>query len=191
MGRKERAARAPEPPKRKASSPVAAIAVSVILILIFVAVLTIQPSNTPVTTPQPPPTNPQPGAYEFVKQGEVRFLTAKQGFITTIDVELAQEDSKRQLGLMYRDKMGQSQGMLFVFEDEEPRSFWMKNTVLPLDMIFVNGRNEIVTIHKNATPYSEQSYASTRPAKYVVEVNAGFSDGHKISVGDRIAWSRF
>lgn len=144
-----------------------------------------------MTPPQPPPTNPQLGAYEFVKQGEVRFLTPKQDLITTTDVEVAQEDSKRQLGLMYRDRIGENQGILFVFEDDEPRSFWMKNTVLPLDMIFVNGRNEIVTIHKNTTPYSEQSYASTKPAKYVVEVNAGFSDRHKISVGDRIAWSRF
>jgi uncharacterized membrane protein (UPF0127 family) len=92
---------------------------------------------------------------------------------------------------MYRDKLAENQGMLFIFEDDAPRAFWMKNTVLSLDMIFVNSRNEIVTIHKNTTPYSEQSYESTKPAKYVIEVNAGYTDGHKVSVGDHIAWSRF
>jgi len=92
---------------------------------------------------------------------------------------------------MYRDKLAENQGMLFVFEGEEDRSFWMKNTVLSLDMIFVNGKNQIVTIHKNTTPYSEQSYASTNPSQYVVEVNAGYTDKHKISVGDHITWSRF
>lgn len=118
-------------------------------------------------------------------------MTAKQTFITAVDVELAQDDAERQLGLMYRDKMAENQGMLFVFEDETTRSFWMKNTVLSLDMIFINAKNEIVTIHKSTTSYSEESYASTKPAKYVLELNAGFTDKYKIAVGDRISWRRF
>jgi len=118
-------------------------------------------------------------------------MTSKQVFITAIDVELAQSEADRQLGLMYRDKMAENQGMLFVFEDETVRSFWMKNTVLSLDMIFVNTKNEIVTIHKSTTPYSEESYTSTKPAKYVVEVNAGFTDKYKLGVGDRISWRQF
>jgi hypothetical protein len=78
-----------------------------------------------------------------------------------------------------------------LFDNEEVRAFWMKNTVLSLDMIFVNARSEIVTIHKYTTPYSEETYMSTKPAKYVLEVNAGYADKQKISVGDRISWSRF
>ena len=190
MSKKHRQVQAPQPQKKNPKS-IAAVAGTVLLILALIAVLTYQPSNKPVPITQTPPTNPQPGAYEFVKQGEVRFQTAKQDFITAIDVELAQDESKRQLGLMYRDKLAENQGMLFVFEGDEDRSFWMKNTVLSLDIIFVNGKNQIVTIHKNTTPYSEQSYASTKPAQYVVEVNAGYTDKHKISVGDHITWSRF
>jgi len=190
MSKKHKQVQAPQPQKKNPKS-IVAVAGTVLLILALIAVLTYQPSNKPVPITQTPPTNPQPGAYEFVKQGEVRFQTAKQDFITAIDVELAQDESKRQLGLMYRDKLAENQGMLFVFEGDEDRSFWMKNTVLSLDIIFVNGKNQIVTIHKNTTPYSEQSYASTKPAQYVVEVNAGYTDKHKISVGDHIAWNRF
>ena len=177
-------------PKKKSGSTLA-IAATIFLVLALIAVLTYQPSNKSVSTPQPTTSSQQPEVYEFTKQGELRFQTAKQEFISAIEIEIAQDDLKRQQGLMYRDTMAENQGMLFVFDDEDTRSFWMKNTVLPLDMIFVSGRNEIVTIHKNTTPYSEQSYTSTKPAKYVIEVNAGYTDRHKIAVGDHISWSRF
>jgi len=189
MSKKQKPAQDQKPRKRDLKS-IAAITGTVLLILALIAVLTYTPSNKPAPITLPSTTTSQTGAYEFVKEGEVRFLTAKQDFIAAIDVELAQDDAKRQLGLMYRDKLGENQGMLFVFGREEMQAFWMKNTVLPLDMIFVNSKDEIVTIHKNTTPYSEQSYATTKPAQFVVEVNAGFTDRHKISVGDRIAWNR-
>ncbi len=179
------------PPRRKQNpKSIAAIAGTVLLILALIVVLTYQPSKQPTPSTQPSTTTSQQGAYDFVKQGEVRFQTAKQDFIAAIEVELAQDDSKRQLGLMYRDKLGENQGMLFIFEGDDSRAFWMKNTVLPLDMIFVNSKDEIVTIHKNTTPYSEQSYASSKPARFVIEVNAGYTDRHKVSVGDHIVWNR-
>lgn len=78
----------------------------------------------------------------------------------------------------------------FIFTNEEPQSFWMQHTPLSLDMIFVNKENEIVKIHKNTTPFSEQSYPSGRPAKYVVEVNAGYTDKFQIEEGDKIVWRR-
>ena len=106
-------------------------------------------------------------------------------------VEMATSWPQQEVGLMFRKTLAPNAGMLFDFVTESPQSFWMKNTVLPLDMIFVNARDEIVTIHKNTTPYSEQSYVSTKPAKYVVEVNAGYTDRHTITVGDRISWTRF
>jgi hypothetical protein len=189
MSKKQKRAEAPPPQKRNTKS-IAAVAGTVLLILALIAVLTYQPSNKPAPITQSPTTT-QTGAYEFVKQGEVRFQTAKRDFISAIDVELAQDESKRQLGLMYRDELAENQGMLFVFEGDGERAFWMKNTVLPLDMIFVNSKDEIVTIHKNTTPYSEQSYASSKPAQFVIEVNAGYTDRHKLSVGDHIVWNRF
>ena len=189
MSKKQKPAEPPQPKKRTTKS-MAAVAGTILLIVALIAILTYQPSNKPAPIAQPPTPATQTGAYEFVKQGEVRFQTAKQDFISAIDVELAQEESKRELGLMYRDKLAENQGMLFIFDGEDTRAFWMKNTVLPLDMIFVNSKDVIVTIHKNTTPYSEQSYVSSRPAQYVIEVNAGYTDSHKISVGDRIVWNR-
>jgi uncharacterized protein len=168
-----------------------AIVSTILLILALVAVLTIQPGGKSASTYTPRAEPSQPTAYMFKKQGELRFLTPKQDFIAGIDIELAQNDSQRQLGLMYRDTLAENQGMMFVFDNEEVRAFWMKNTILSLDMIFVNARNEIVTIHKYTTPYSEESYESTKPAKYVIEVNAGYTDKRKISVGDRVSWSHF
>jgi len=84
--------------------------------------------------------------------------------------------------------MEMNQGMLFIFPEEEIRSFWMRNTYISLDMIFVNADKKIVTIHKNTKTLSDQSYASTEPAQYVVEVCAGFSDKYSIKTGDKINW---
>ncbi len=168
-----------------------AVVGTILLILILVAVLTISPGGKSVSIYTPRTEQSQPTAYMFKIQGELRFLTPKQDFIAGIDIELAQDDSQRQLGLMYRDTLAENQGMLFLFDNEEVRSFWMKNTILSLDMVFVNARSEIVTIHKYTTPYTEEAYESTKPAKYVLEVNAGYTDKRKISVGDHISWSRF
>jgi hypothetical protein len=190
MSKKQR--RAPVTPIRKTGyrNTIALIG-TVLLILVLVAVLTISPGGKSASTYKPPTETSQPTAFMFKKQGELRFFTPKQDFIAGIDIELAQDDAQRQLGLMYRDTLAENQGMLFLFDNEEVRSFWMKNTILSLDMIFVNARNEIITIHKYTTPYSEETYVSTGPAKYVVELNAGYADRKKISVGDRISWSRF
>jgi uncharacterized membrane protein (UPF0127 family) len=189
MSKKQKQPQTTTPQKRNPKS-YAAITGTVLLIVALIAVLTYQPPKKPAPITQPSTTTTQQGAYDFVKQGEVRFQTAKQDFIAAIDVELAQDESKRELGLMYRDRLSENQGMLFVFDGDDTRAFWMKNTVLSLDMIFVNSKDEIVTIHKNTTPYSEQSYVSSKPARFVIEVNAGYTDRHKISVGDRIVWNR-
>jgi hypothetical protein len=189
MSKKQKPAQPPRRPSKRPTSYIA-VAGTIFLIIALIAILTYQPSNKPAPISQPTSTATQAGAYDFVKQGVLQFLSPKQEFLAAIDIEIAQDDSKRQQGLMYRDKLAENQGMIFVFDGDDTRSFWMKNTVLPLDMIFVNGHNQIVTIHKNTTPYSEQSYTSTKPAQYVVEVNAGYADRHKISVGDHIAWSR-
>ncbi len=125
-----------------------------------------------------------------MKHGELSFFSAEGKELARIDIEIAEDDLSREQGLMYRNEMAEHHGMLFVFEDEAFRSFWMKNTPLPLDIIFVDGQHRIITIHKNTTPFSEEEYRSSAPARYVVEVNAGFTDRFKIQVGDRIRWRR-
>ena len=86
--------------------------------------------------------------------------------------------------------MNNSQAMLFIFDVEEPQAFWMKNTIIPLDIIYVNSNKEIVSIAANTEPYSEKSLPSGRPAIYVVEVNGGFCDQYGIAAGSKISFTR-
>ncbi len=104
----------------------------------------------------------------------------------SIAVELAATPEKRRLGLMYRQDLREDQGMLFLFPKEEPLAFWMKNTPLSLDIIFINRAQQIVSIIKEATPYSEKRLLSGQPAQFVLEVLAGFCQKQGIEVGDRL-----
>jgi len=126
--------------------------------------------------------------YNFKKEGELTFTDSSGNFLTKIDIEIADTDYDRQLGLMNRKSMEENQGMLFIFPTERYQSFWMLNTLFSLDMLFVNSNKEIVTIHKNTTPTSQQSYPSSKPAIYVVEVIAGFTNKYSIKEGDKIYW---
>jgi uncharacterized membrane protein (UPF0127 family) len=125
----------------------------------------------------------------FKKQGSLAFLS-KSGADTLrkIDIQLAQTDEQRADGLMYRKSMTDEQGMLFIFQDMEERAFWMKNTYISLDIIYIADNMEIVSIQKYATPLSEASLPSYKKAKYVLEVNGGFCDKYHIGYGDKIAY---
>lgn len=129
-------------------------------------------------------------AYSFVKEGDLSFTNPKGDSIAQIEIEIADDDQQRQTGLMFRNKMGEYQGMLFIFDSEAPQAFWMHNTVLQLDIIYVNSKMEIVHIAKNAKPYDDKSLPSVKPAQYVVEVNAGYCDKIGIKEGDKIVWRR-
>jgi uncharacterized membrane protein (UPF0127 family) len=135
-------------------------------------------------------TSASPVAPMFKKQGECTITNRDNKSIVTIDIEIADDDSKREIGMMGRPTMEEHQGMLFVFEEEQMASFWMKNCILPLDMIFINKLGEIVTICKNTTPFSEQAYPATALTLLVLEVNAGFADKYGIKEGDRMSWKR-
>ena len=82
-----------------------------------------------------------------------------------------------------------NQAMLFIFSDEKIRSFYMKNTLIPLDIIYLNALKQVINIKKNATPLDEQSIPSIAPAQYVLEINAGLSDQWKLKVGDQINYT--
>jgi uncharacterized protein len=126
----------------------------------------------------------------FKKQGVCTLSTRDDKSIVSIDIEIADDDSKREIGMMGRPAMDEREGMLFVFEEEYMASFWMKNTILPLDIIFINKLGEIVTICKNTTPFSEQAYSARAMTLFVLEVNAGFTDKYGIKEGDRMSWKR-
>ncbi len=127
---------------------------------------------------------------KFQKDGELTFQSADGKYISKIDIEIADSDYKRAKGLMDRLNMEEDQGMLFLFPFDTMQSFWMKNTVIPLDIIFVNREKVIVTIHKDAVPFDTGQYPSTKPASQVVEVTAGYTDLYGINVGDKIVWRR-
>ncbi len=126
--------------------------------------------------------------YKFKKEGELTFTDSTGNPILKIDIEIADNDYERQLGLMNRESMEEMQGMLFIFPEERFQSFWMMNTLFSLDILFINSQKEIVTIHKNTKPLSEQSYPSSEPAIYVLEVNAGFCERHDVKMGDKVFW---
>lgn len=118
----------------------------------------------------------------------ISFIAASEDTLSTIEVAVADEDSERSQGLMDVRDLPQSKGMLFIFEENKPRSFWMANTPLPLDIIFVNTDMEIVRIHHSTQPFSEKSFASGQPAKYVIETNAGYCVSHDIQEGMRVSF---
>jgi uncharacterized membrane protein (UPF0127 family) len=135
-------------------------------------------------------TTQAPAEPQFVKQGELTFLKPDSTKIVTIDIEIADDDALRGKGLMDRRQMELGQGMLFIFEEEDYRAFWMKNTYLPLDILYLDGQKRIVRIWENTTPLSEESIPSDAPAKYVVEVNAGFCALYGITTGDQMTFIR-
>ena len=126
----------------------------------------------------------------FKKEGELLFISNHEGdTLAVIDIEIADNEQKTAQGLMYRNAMPRNAGMLFLMPREDIQSFWMRNTYIPLDMIFVNSNKEIVTIHANTTPMNENSYISKAPALYVVEVNAGYCNKNNIKEGDKIEYT--
>ena len=126
----------------------------------------------------------------FTKEGELQlFKKDTDSVIASLNIEFAKSDYETQTGLMYRKSMNPNEGMLFIFKDEQPRSFYMKNTLIPLDIIYLNKDKAVVSIQKNAKPLNEISLPSEQPAMYVLEVNAGLSEVWKISNGDYIVFN--
>ncbi|MDR0333049.1 MAG: DUF192 domain-containing protein [Dysgonamonadaceae bacterium] len=125
----------------------------------------------------------------FVKQGELTFISAAASdTLARINIEVADDFESRRRGLMFRSSIPENGGMLFLMELEEMQSFWMQNTHISLDILYVNANMKIIDIHANTKILSEQSYFSSAPALYVVEVNAGFSYRNNINVGDKISF---
>lgn len=116
---------------------------------------------------------------------QVVLQTSKDDYPLT--VEVADSTDEREQGLMNRDKLEEGKGMLFVFPDEAPREFWMKNTKIPLDVIFFNGKKEVVQTVENMEPCKAAqciSYSSNDPAMYALEVRAGFVRAYDVKKGD-------
>jgi uncharacterized membrane protein (UPF0127 family) len=117
-------------------------------------------------------------------------IVTKSG-VQTFSVELAKTDQERMTGLMYRKSLPEGYGMLFDFSPEQDVSMWMKNTYIPLDMIFIRSDGRISRIAENTTPMSEAIISSGGPAKGVLEVPGGTARKLGIAPGDQVANSLF
>ena len=140
------------------------------------------------------PNNKQSSSYSkpapsFRKDGRLSIVLNNNPAPILLDIEIADNDEERMRGLMDRQTLPGNAAMLFVFPNEEPRSFWMKNTYISLDIIYINSRKEIVSIQKYTQPKSTYSIPSEKPAMYVLEVNAGYTDKYGITPGDKVDFS--
>ena len=104
-------------------------------------------------------------------------------------IEIAEDDASRAHGLMDRTHMDDDRGMLFVFPDDAPRAFWMKNTKIPLDMLYFDADRKLVSVQHNVPPCVADpcpAYSSGAPARYVLELNAGQAEKLGVSSGDEL-----
>jgi uncharacterized protein len=106
-------------------------------------------------------------------------------------VEIADTDATREKGLMFRKSLPEGQGMLFDFHEEQPVGFWMQNTYIPLDMIFIRGDGSILRIAENTEPLSTRIIPSGGPVRAVLELIAGSAHKFGIAPGDKVAFPIF
>lgn len=109
-------------------------------------------------------------------------------------VEIADDDAERARGLMFRDELAKGTGMLFIHEDEQPQAYWMKNTRIPLDILYFDNDRKLVTQQRNVPPCSGgnrcPSYPSDQPARYVLELNAGEAERLKLQDGAEMTFGK-
>lgn len=127
---------------------------------------------------------------KFKDEGDLYFIGAEGDTLKRLDIELAETDEEINYGMMFRKSMDENTGMLFLRNEERQQSFWMKNTYVSLDIIYINKLNEIVSIQRNAVPLSEQSLPSEGFADKILEVKGGYTEKYNLNKGTKILWNR-
>lgn len=169
--------RAPEPPRLEASAPSPAAAGTRCIL--------------PTPAEPPPPAMPavacprDPGKPPTLRRGSVAFPEAGGA---RVEVEIARSEEETARGLMYRTKLGDDAGMLFAMDRRE-HVFWMRNTCIPLDMLFIDDDGTIVGILENVPVLDEHERTVGCPSSYVLEVGAGWSRRHGVRAGQRVVLS--
>ena len=123
------------------------------------------------------------------QSNDISVITSQES--VNVSVEIADTDSERREGLMYRRNLEIDKGMLFVFPDEAPRSFWMKNTYIPLDIVFIDSEGRVLNVEEaypqpNSSDDELDRYRSEGDAKYVLELNSTFSEKYDLNTNDRV-----
>ena len=164
------------------------------------AATTAQTATATTAAASPTPTRGNATA-RFVEDGEGSADPSDNGTesgdgetLATVSLEIANSPSERRRGLMYRESLPAGHGMVFVYDDAAPRSFWMKNTRIPLDMVFVSANGTVLNVEHadvqpNASDSELASYRSEGAAQYVVEVNRGFANRTGVEAGTRVEFS--
>jgi uncharacterized membrane protein (UPF0127 family) len=131
-------------------------------------------------------TKPSSGIIEptFVHEGDLTLWRGETP-LAKLRIELAESPNELQYGMMYRKSVPDTTGMLFLMPQEDFQSFWMKNTYVSLDIIYLSSQGTVVSIQKNAQPLSEKSLPSEGPALYILEVAGGYTDAIGLQPGDR------
>jgi len=120
------------------------------------------------------------------KKGSVVFYEGQGRVLCSFSVEFAITEAEQTMGLMFRRFMDKRHGMLFIHKDDEIRHYWMKNTYISLDMIFIDSNLTVVDIYKNAIPLDETTITSKDKARYVLEINGGEADRCRIKKGTKV-----
>lgn len=164
------------------------------LVAVFVLFIGITSLKSCKTDDQKPhvPNMPKAERYEpkFVKNGVGALVSAATGdTLKNLEIEYANTADKIEYGMMYRKSMTDNMGMLFFMGNMEMRSFWMKNTYVALDIVFLDDQLKIVSIQKNAVPLTTDGRPSEGPAQYVLEIKGGQSDVMGLQPGDILRYS--
>lgn len=131
-----------------------------------------------------------PPEYGIRVDGTLDFVIGDSAVVHSINIEIADTEATRQRGLMNRRGIGLSEGMLFIFPEPDMLSFWMRNTALPLDIIFIDTELNIVNIARRTKPLSDDFIRATALAQYVVEVRGGVSERYGITDSASVRWQR-
>lgn len=118
-------------------------------------------------------------------------ISTVDGKTVVYHIEVARTPSQMQRGLMFRDSLSEDRGMLFIYQPERTARMWMKNTILPLDMLFIDANGRIINIARNTTPFSLDTIDSGGEVRGVLELNAGQTEKHGIATGDRVHYRVF
>lgn len=163
------------------------------LLPVFLLFLACEKAEKAKEAATPPPTEEL--GFETFKQEEAEsssisvanvVLKPASGEPVILTVEIAQTPEERRQGLQGRENLAQDHGMWFVFEDDGQDPFWMRNTLISLDILFIDADDKIVDIVKDTVPNSEDLIVSRHPYRFALEVAAGVSDRHGLRVGDAV-----
>ena len=119
-------------------------------------------------------------------KGPEAIITTQQGRRIPVEIELATTSAQQAKGLMFRAHLEENRGMLFIFEDDQIRTFWMKNTLIPLDMIFIDKEFQVVGVVHEATPRTTSPRMVPYASRFVLEINGGLAKKWGIRRGDRV-----